>query len=148
MRSLTLLTALLLACTGPAAGSHATPTPTQAVALSCEPTRSRDGAGVITLDGRLGIVGETFAHGSVMNGGFWLVRKGAVAGDRVALHFEQIGATAPAKWVEYSVSASPRTTPWGDVAFSVGWKPIAFFNSCWRLVVDGSDTGLVLAVGQ
>ena len=54
----------------------------------------------------------------------------------------------PATWVEYNATGSPRTTPWGDVAFKVGWKPISFSDSRWRLVVDGTDTGLVVAVGH
>ena len=150
MRKLTLLAALLAACVSPAAASRATPTPsptpTQAVAPTCEPTRSHDAAGVITPGGRFGVVGDTSTYGGDMNGGFWLVRSGAQVGDRVALHFEQIGSAAPAKWVEYGVTASSRTTPWGDAAFSVGWKPISFSDSCWSLVVDGVNTGIVLAV--
>ena len=103
---------------------------------------------MITLDGRLGIVGDTSTFGGDPNGGFLLVRSGAVVGDRIALHFDQVGSTAPATWVEYSVTASSRKTAWGDAAFSVGWKPISFSDSCWSLVVDGVNTGIVLAVGH
>jgi hypothetical protein len=60
---------------------------------------------VITLDGRLGIVGDTSTFGGDMNGGFLLVRSGALVGDRIALHFDQVGSTAPATWVEYGVVA-------------------------------------------
>ena len=150
MRPLTALAALLVACTSPAAASHGAPTPTatRAPAATCEPTRTHDAAGVVTLDGRLGIVGDTSTFGGDMNGGFWLVRSGAVVGDRVALQFEQIGSSAPATWVAYGVTASSRTTPWGDAACSVGWKPISFSDSCWSLVVDGVNTGIVLAVGH
>ncbi len=109
---------------------------------------THDVAGVVTLNGRLGIVGDTFTFGGDMNGSFWLVRSGAVVGDRVALQFEQIGSSAPATWVAYGVTASSRTTPWGDAAFNVGWKPISFSDSCWSLVVDGVNTGIVLAVGH
>jgi hypothetical protein len=153
MRPLTLLAALLVSCVSPAAASPSTSpaptsTPTRAAAATCEPTRSHDAAGVITLDGRLGIVGDTSTFGGDMSGGFLLVRSGAVVGDRIALHFDQVGSTAPATWVEYGVTASSRKTPWGDVAFSVGWKPISFSDSCWSLVVDGVKTGIVLAVGH
>jgi len=125
-----------------------TPMPTRAAPATCEPTRSHDAAGVITLDGRLGIVGDTSTFGGDPNGGFLLVRSGAMVGDRIALHFDQVGSTAPATWVEYGVTASSRKTPWGDAAFSVGWKPISFSGSCWSLVVDGVNTGIVLAVGH
>jgi hypothetical protein len=156
---LALLGVLLLACVSPAPGSHTTPTPTIAavsptptatgpLVLTCEPTRSRDATGVITADGRYGVVGETFTFGEDMNGTFSLVRRGAIAGDRVALHFQQVGASAPATWVEYSASASDQQTPWGNTVFRVGWKPISFAGSCWKLVVDGEDTGLVLALGR
>ena len=40
------------------------------------------------------------------------------------------------------------TTAWGGAAFQFGWKPIAFEDSCWRLIVDEVDTGIVLAIGH
>lgn len=103
---------------------------------------------MVTTDGRTGIVGATFAVGHLMNGSTSVVRKGATAGDRISVRFDQIGTTAPAKWVAYDVDATPRTTAWGGVVFEIGWKPIAFEDSCWRLIVDGTDTGIVLAVGR
>jgi len=149
-----MFTSLLLACVSPAAGVHTTPTPvaksspTGDLELTCEPARSRDDSGVLTVDGRHGVIGDAFTHGEDMNGSFRLVRRGAVVGDRAALHFQQIGAAAPAASVDYSVTASGEKTPWGDAAFHVGWKPISFSGSCWSLVVDGVNTGLVLALGR
>ena len=159
VRSLIVFALLLVACADPAISRATpapattpaitpTPTPTREIALSCEPTRTKDALGVITTDGRFGIVGDAFTFGEDMNGAFWLVRKGAVAEDSVALHFVQTSGKAPTTWVEYNAAASPRTTPWGDVAFKVGWKPISFSDSCWRVVVDGMETGLVVAVGH
>jgi hypothetical protein len=124
------------------------PSPSQAVAARCEATSSRDASGVVTVDGHTGVVGSASTFGEDMNGAFWLVRRGAVVGDHLSLHFRNRGSSAPATSVSYGVAASARPTPWGDVAFQVGWKPISFANSCWSLVVDGVDTGLVLAVGQ
>ena len=103
---------------------------------------------MITNDGRTGIVGETFAFGDLLKDGTSVVRRGAVAGDRISVRFDQIGNTAPATWVAYDVDATPVATPWGGVVFEIGWKPIAFEDSCWRLIVDGTDTGIVLAVGR
>src|SRR5438034_96516 len=134
--------------TPPVATPAIAATSTRAVVLSCEPTRKTDAAGVVTADGGFGIVGEASTYGGDTEGAFWLVRKGAALGDSIALHFEQTAGRAPATWVEYNATGSPRTTPWGDVAFKVGWKPISFSDSCWRLVVDGTDTGLVVAVGH
>jgi len=156
VRSLIVFALLLVTCVDPtisratpaAATPAITPTPTREIALSCEPSRAKDALGVITTDGRFGIVGDPFTFGEDMNGAFWLVRKGAMVQDSVALHFVQTSGKAPMTWVEYNAAASPRTTPWGDVAFKVGWKPISFSDSCWRVVVDGIETGLVVAVGH
>ena len=156
VRSLIVFALLLVTCVDstisratPAAATPAiTPTPTREIALSCEPSRTKDALGVITTDGRIGIVGDAFTFGEDMNGAFWLVRKGAMVQDSVALHFVQTSGKAPMTWVEYNAAASPHTTPWGDVAFKVGWKPISFSDSCWRVVVDGMETGLVVAVGH
>ena len=156
VRSLIVFALLLVTCVDPtisratpaAATPAITPTPTREIALSCEPSRAKDALGVITTDGRFGIVGDPFTFGEDMNGAFWLVRKGAMVQDSVALHFVQTSGKAPTTWVEYNAAASPRTTPWGDVAFKVGWKPISFSDSCWRVVVDGIETGLVVAVGH
>jgi hypothetical protein len=156
VRSLIVFALLLVTCVDPTisratpapATPAITPTPTREIALSCEPTRTEDALGVITTYGRFGIVGDAFTFGEDMNGAFWLVRKGAVAEDSVALHFVQTSGKAPTTWVEYNAAAASRTTPWGDVAFKVGWKPISFSDSCWRVVVDGIETGLVVAVGH
>src|SRR6266540_2969994 len=96
VRSLILLGLLLITCADPVvsrptptstATPAITPTRTREVALSCEPTRMKDAVGVVTVDGRFGIVGEASTYGEDMEGAFWLVRRGAVAGDSVALHF-------------------------------------------------------------
>ena len=75
---------------------------------------------------------------------------GAKPGDSISLKFARLSATNAGMAVFYGVGAADQKspTPWGDqVAFAAGWKPIGFAGSCWRLIVDGADTGLVLAVG-
>jgi hypothetical protein len=161
MRVLALFALLLAACSTASsggAGATATPRPTSESSLTlkpaatpvagCAPTRARDADGVITSNGRIGIVGDTFALGDLMNGGIQVVRRGAIPGDQMEVRFDQIGNTAPAKWVSYGVGAQTVATPWGNAAFPIGWKPIAFEDSCWRLIVDGADAGIVLAVGH
>lgn len=119
---------------------------TQALpATGCARTRSTDASGVITVNGQTGILDRTYA--SSRDNDFVMVRRGAKLGDRVALRFDNVGNTAPATWVAYDQPAEQRQNPWGDVVFRVGVKPIGFENSCWRLIVDGTDTGLVLFVG-
>lgn len=161
MRVLVLATLLLAACSAdgsavagptstisttvpasPTSGPSATPV------AGCDPTRARDSSGVITKDGRIGIVGETFAVGDVRSGGTHIVRRGAIPGDRLDVRFHQIVSAAPATSVQYSVTATALTSPWGGAAFMIGWKPIAFEDSCWRLIVDGADSGIVLAIGH
>jgi hypothetical protein len=112
----------------------------------CPRTQSTDAAGVTTSNGVIGIVGDTYAS-SAADESRLLVRRGAALGHRVSLEFRQLGASAPASFVTYGVPATLRQTPWGEVAFPFGAKPIGFPNSCWRLWVDGADSGIVLFVG-
>ena len=123
---------------------------------ACPRTRSTDAFGVITSDGATGIIDRTYGSASAVALGdvFVMVRRGSVVGQNVAVEFRQIGTSAPATWVAYAVTAEPRptpagvrTTPWDGAAFKLGVKPIGFADSCWRLIVDGADTGIVLQVG-
>ena len=137
-----------IATASPTAPPSPTARPSPTPVAGCAPTVTRDTSGVITNDGRIGIVGETFAVGDLLNEGTHVVRRGAITGDRIEVRFDQIGRTAPATWVGYGVTAAPLATSWADAAFMIPWKPIGFEDSCWRLVVDGADTGIVLAVGH
>ena len=124
--------------------------------VACPRTRSADAFGVITSDGATGIIDRTFGSASAVSLGdaFVMVRRGSVVGQNVAVEFRQIGTSAPATWVAYTVTAEARptpagvlATPWDGAAFKLGVKPIGFADSCWRLIVDGADTGIVLQVG-
>lgn len=123
-------------------------------ATGCPRTRTVDAYGVITSDGRTGIVDRTYASAVEVNDAFTMVQRPGAVGQRVAVEFRQIGASAPATWVAYSVVADARptppgirATPWDGAAFKLGVKPIGFANSCWRLIVDGVNTGLALQIG-
>ena len=120
----------------------------------CQWTRITDQWGVITVDGKTGILDRTYASAADVNGGWVMVRRGTAVGERISVRFDQIGTSAPAKWVAYEDLAEPRptqpgiaATPWDGAAFTLGHKPVAFDNSCWRLIVNGADTGIVLFVG-
>lgn len=113
----------------------------------CPRTVSTDASGVTSTDGRFGMAGETYASATAVNDSFVLVRRGAAVGDQATVTFPQVGSSAPASSVWYGVTASPRQTPWGSAAFALGVKPIGFANSCWRVLIDGVDTGIVLAIG-
>lgn len=116
-------------------------------ASACPLTRSTDASGVLTVDGQVGILDRTYASSAAVNEAFVMVRRGAVVGDRASVEFRQVGTSAPATWVAYGVGAEPYRSPWGDAAFRLGVKPIGFANSCWRLIVNASDTGIVLRIG-
>jgi hypothetical protein len=132
------------ATAAPTVTARATPV----VSEPCERTTKRDPSGVITIDGTIGIVGDTFSPSA--EGTLLIVRRGAKPGDSISLKFARLSATNAGMAVFYGVGAADQKspTPWGDqVAFAAGWKPIGMAGSCWRLIVDGADTGLVLAVG-
>ena len=130
-----------------ATASSKTASPSSSSASSCQPTTTRDASGVITVDGKIGVVGETSTPAATaMDEPLLIVRRGTVERDRVALRFQNLESSAPAAWVDYGVTAHPRPSPWGAFTFEAGWKPIGFADSCWRLVVDGTDSGLVLHV--
>jgi hypothetical protein len=112
-------------------------------ARTCPATTSRDAAGVITTNGAIGIIGDTRADDA---GEFLIVRRNAIRGDQIRVQFDQLSTSAPAKWVAYGITATAKHNPWSEVAYPAGYKPIGFAGSCWRLVVDGSDSGIVLEV--
>jgi hypothetical protein len=81
-----------------------------------------------------------------MNDYLVIVRRGARDSDQIVVRFDYVSGSAPPTRVSYGVSAKIRPNPWGQFAFEAPWKPIGFPGSCWRLMVDGTDTGLVLEV--
>ena len=81
-----------------------------------------------------------------MNDYLVIVRRGAHNDDKMALRFDNVGNTASATFVTYAVGAKARPNPWGDSIFEASWKPIGLAGSCWRVIADGVDSGLVLEV--
>jgi hypothetical protein len=118
-------------------------------ANGCPRTRSTDASGVITSSGLIGVIGDTSASSADINGKFVMIRRASKPGDHVELLFQQVGAnaSAPASSVSYGVSVASGQTPWGDGSFDAYIKPIGFPNSCWKVLVDGIDSGIVLFVG-
>jgi len=102
---------------------------------------------VLTANGVFGVLGDTSTFSAIaMNEPLVIVHKGAKEQDTLALQFNGIGNSSPATSVSYGVGARARPNPWGAFAFEAGWKPIGFAGSCWRVIADGEDTGLVLFV--
>lgn len=151
MRFVAVLAVVLIACSPSSAASRSsTPSPTATVtAPPCARTTNRDASGVVTANGMFGIIGDSFTpSATAMNDALVIVRRGATIADTMSVAFQSISAAPLETTVWYSVGASTRPNPWGDVAFTAGWKPIGRAGSCWRLFVDSSDTGLVLEVGR
>lgn len=122
-------------------------------AASCPRTRTTDGS-AFTADRAVGILDRTDASATEVNDAFLMVRRDGVVGDRANVEFVQIGTSGPARSVTYGVGAERHLScplcvraPWGDAVFKLGVKPIAFADSCWRLFVDGADSGIVLQIG-
>jgi hypothetical protein len=127
-----------------ASSAPASPSPS---ATACEPTSRKDSTGVLTANGVFGVLGDTATSTAIaMNEPLVIVRRGAKEQDQLALRFDDIGHSSPASWVSYGVGARARPNPWGEFAFEAGWKPIGFAGSCWRVIANGEDTGLVLFV--
>jgi hypothetical protein len=151
MRPALVLMIFLVGCgsTGASSGSstpEASPL-SGSQAQPCAPTSYRDASGVFTADGTFGVLGDTSTlSATAMNEPLVLVRKGAKENEQIALRFDDIGHSSPATRVAYSVGAKARANPWSAFVFDAGWKPIGFAGSCWRVVADGVDTGLVLEV--
>ena len=148
MRGALVLMLLASACgsslgaTGSSASTQPSPT-----AKGCEPTSYRDASGVVTANGTIGILGNAWISAdAAMNDYLVIVRRGGRGDDKMALRFNSVGNTAPATFVTYGVGARAQPNPWGAFVFQAGWKPIGFARSCWRVIADGQDTGLVLFV--
>jgi hypothetical protein len=144
-RLITALDALLDAPPAPSGWGFVRVSP--APIASCPRTIAREPSGILTANGTVGILDDTYASASDLSSGYALVQKGAGPDTRIRVEFQQIGSSAPATTVWYEVGATPRRSAWGDVAFMLGTKPIGWGNSCWRLIVDGADSGLVVFVG-
>jgi len=148
MRAALALALLVMGCgsslgaTGPSESSSPVPSGT-----ACAPTTQRDSSGVITTNGVIGILGDaSISSERAMYDYLVIVRRVGRGDDKIALRFDNVGSTAPASFVTYAVGARARPNPWGAFAFEAGWKPIGFAGSCWRVIADGQDTGLVLFV--
>jgi len=148
MRVALALMVLATACGSPVGATGSTaPTAVATSPAACEPTSSRDAVGVLTANGVFGVIGDTSTFSAVaMNERLVIVHKGAKEQDTLALQFNSVGNSSPATSVFYGVGARARPNPWGGYAFEAGWKPIGFAGSCWRVIADGQDTGLVLFV--
>src|SRR6266849_10113836 len=113
-----LLAVLLAACSAsstadaPPPGSPAPSRSVSATTPSCARTVTRDPSGVITGNGRFGILGDTFASSAQVNDSFVLVLRGATLGQQMTVVFVNAGSRAPASSVSYGVVAERMPNAW------------------------------------
>jgi len=110
----------------------------------CEPTTRRDAQAVATTTGQFGVVGST----SVTPDDDVLVvvwRNGGPA-TPLAVVAHRLDPR-PATRVTWAVGGYGSASPWGDVAYRVGLKPIGT-PGCWRIMPEGGriEDGVVIAI--
>ena len=106
----------------------------------CEPTTRRDTQGVATPTGQFGVVGSTSV--TVDDELFVVWRNG---GPSIALVVSGYPLPPPASWVRWPAGGFGSASPWGNVGYRVGLKPIGR-PGCWRIVPEGGQTedGIVI----
>jgi hypothetical protein len=112
---------------------------------ACRPTTMRDAAGVLTTTGQFGLIGSASPSESDQITVVW--RNGGINEYLEVTAFGLDPATE-STWVQWPAMGSKSATPWGDVGYLVGLKPIGRPGTCWRLVPIGSrmEDGVVIEV--
>jgi hypothetical protein len=110
----------------------------------CEPTNRRDPQAIATTTGQFGVVGST----SVTTNDDVLVVVWRNGGPETPLAVVAHRLDPrPATRVTWAVGGYGSASPWGEVGYRVGLKPIAT-PGCWRIVPDGGriEDGIVIAI--
>jgi len=111
----------------------------------CEPTTRRDTQAVATTSGQFGVVGSTSVTADVEETLVIVWRSGGPATSLVVMAY-RLDPPSAGTWVRWSVGYGS-ASPWGEVGYRVGLKPISR-PGCWRLVPEGGRTedGVVIAM--
>ena len=109
----------------------------------CEPTTRRDAQAVATTTGQFGLIGSTSLKGDDIVQVVW--RGGSPTTSLVVMAY-RLDPPSTGTWVRWSVGYGS-TSPWGEVGYQVGLKPIST-PGCWRLVPEGgrAEDGVVVAI--
>ena len=109
----------------------------------CEPTTRRDAQAVATTTGQFGVIGPTSLRGDDIVQMVWRGGGPATSLVVVAYRLDPPSAGTWVRWSEGYGSASP----WGEVGYQVGMKPIST-PGCWRLGPEGGrmEDGVVIAI--
>ena len=108
----------------------------------CVPTTRRDAQAVATATGQFGLVGSTSV--TVDDEVFVVWRNGGPATPLVVSGYP---LPSLASWVRWPVSGYGSPSPWGNVGYRVGLKPIGT-PGCWRIVPEGGqmEDGVVIQI--
>jgi len=109
----------------------------------CEPTTRRDAQAVATTTGQFGVIGSTSLKGDEIAQVVWRGGGPATSLVVVAYRLDPPSAGTWVRWSEGYGSASP----WGEVGYQVGMKPIST-PGCWRVVPEGGrmEDGVVVVI--
>jgi len=120
--------------------------PSPSAQAKCPASTTRDGSGVITAAGDIGLLEirpGRFADEKIIV----LVRRGAILGDRLYIRATPAPGNAPGE-VDWSTPATAHANAWGDVVFEANTKPIGN-TGCWRIERgDGPRDGIIVDLGR
>ena len=110
----------------------------------CVPTTRRDAQAVATTTGQFGLVGSTSLTGNDVAQVVW--RRGDPATSLAVIAY-RLDPPSAGTWVRWSAAGYGATSPWGDVGYSIGMKPIGT-PGCWRILPEGGrmEDGVVVAI--
>src|SRR5438876_8431956 len=111
----------------------------------CVPTTRRDAQAVATTTGQFGVVGSTSVAADVDETMVVVWRSGGPATSLVVMAY-RLEPPSAGTWVRWSEGYGS-TSPWGEVGYQVGMKPIST-PGCWRVVPEGGrmEDGVVVVI--
>jgi len=110
----------------------------------CEPTTRRDAQAVATTTGQFGLIGSTSLSGDDIAQVVW--RRGGPT-TSLALIAYRLDPPSAGTSVRWSAAGYGATSPWGEVGYGIGMKPIGT-PGCWRILPDGGpiEDGVVVTI--
>ncbi|OLC58630.1 MAG: hypothetical protein AUH85_00450 [Chloroflexi bacterium 13_1_40CM_4_68_4] len=147
MRQLVASLVVMVACSAAPLGEA--PTAGGFVNGICQPTTRTDAMGIITATGSFGLVGPVHATADdAMNHEILVVWRGGGPGVDLEVQADGLDPALNTKWVRWgAIGPVEGVTPWGNVAYRVGLKPIGRAG-CWRLGARGAppEDGVVIFI--
>jgi hypothetical protein len=110
----------------------------------CVPTTRRDSQAVATTTGQFGLNGSTSLNGDDVTQVVWRSGGPATSLAVIAFRLDPPSAGSSVRWAAAGYGVA---SPWGDVGYSLGMKPIGT-PGCWRVLPEGGhvDDGVVIAI--